>query len=69
MTCRGAEPPSTHARTVGKVPRAHWPSAQALCARLAAEVRAVLGDAADASDSASSSDDDDDDDDDIPPLE
>ena len=44
MTCRGAEPPSTHARTVGKVPRAHWPSAQALCARLAAEGRsAALG--------------------------
>lgn len=44
MTCRGAEPPSTHARTVGKVRRAHWPSAQALCARLAAEGRsAALG--------------------------
>ena len=44
MTCRGAEPPSTHARTVGKVPRGHWPSAQALCARLAAEGRsAALG--------------------------
>ena len=44
MTCRRVEPPSTHARTVGKVPRAHWPSAQALCARLAAEGRsAALG--------------------------
>ena len=33
MTCRRVEPPSTHARTVGKVRRGHWPCPRRRSAR------------------------------------